>query len=403
MRTPALAATTTLCLVFGGGFVIAAPNEEPESLTASPIERLRLAYVDYSPNGMPDFSTCRPEWSLPPTEPGNPGQWTHAAPVALANALWWLDSRAETAGTPPPAVADTHALVTAYPYFGPRRDDHVGDTVGPLVRDLAARANTDGLLKPIDGRGTAWNDFVAGAQDYVASRKLDSQYQVEVRRASDFAWIEEHGAEDAAVVLLLGAWEQGAEGWGRIGGHYVTVAGEGTGERIWLSDPLGDRAAEAGTGRTWPSSPEEHSCREAPRSHDDAAMISHDTYQLDTTLDLPDGRSVLRGYFDSTRASEVMAFAGQNSDPVTEAFATSWRGGIPFMAIDAALAIVPRIAPGTLPSATPEATGAPPTETIQPLATARNTEPSPATQTPPPLLSTARPERFITYLPRSIR
>ena len=345
-------------------------------------------HADYAPNGVPDFSTCRPEWSLPALELGGPGQWTHAGPVALANALWWLDSRAETNTTPPPAVSDSHPLVTAYPYFGPKRDDHAPETVGPLVRDLATRSNTDGMLSRTTGRGTAWDDLVTGARDYVNSRGLEAEYSVDARRAPDLAWLQAQRADDAAIVLLLGAWEAGPDGWGRIGGHYAAVAGLSDGPELSLSDPLADRAAEAGTGRRWPDTPDAHSCRLAPLEHDDAAKVSHDTYGVEWGSSLPDDRAVLVGYFQPGRAAEVAAFAGQNSDPALEHLMAARSGGVPHMAVDAALAIIPRVGPGRAPTTPPEPTATPteaPTAspTLPPLATARSTaSPSPTRPSP---------------------
>ena len=58
--------------------------------------------------------------------------------MALANVLWWLDSRAEPEPRPPTAAADGHPLVTSYPVFGRAPDDHDAANVGPLVEELAA-------------------------------------------------------------------------------------------------------------------------------------------------------------------------------------------------------------------------------------------------------------------------
>ncbi len=372
----------------------AGPVTGPETVSAQVPSGWLDGHSDYAPNGVPDFSTCRPEWSLPSLDPTMPGQWTHAAPAALAGALWWLDSRAETNLTPPPAVFDTHPLVTAYPYFGPRRDDHSTETVGPLIRDLATRSNTDGALSRGEGRGTAWDDLVTGARDNASARSLDGAYLIDVRRFPDPAWLNAAREGDGAIVLLLGAWEEGVDGWGRIGGHYAAVAGLSLDAVISLSDPLADRAAEGGAGRTFPESPGVHSCRLAPREHDDAAVVSHDSYRLETGVGLPDDRAVLVDYFRATRASEVVAFAGLNADPVLESFAKAWGGGRPVMAIDAALAIIPRLAPGRATSLPPTETPAPsstPTDlpsataTLRPFATARSTD-APSEETPPPWL-----------------
>lgn len=376
-------------------------------------------HVDHAPSGVPDFSTCRPEWSLPSPDPTRPGQWTHAGPVALANALWWLDSRAETAAAPPPAVHDTHPLVTAYPYFGPRRDDHDPETVGPLIRDLATRSNTNGALHPGEVRGTAWDDLVLGAQDYIGARGLSEAYAVQARRAPSAEWLREVRGRDGAVVLLLGAWELAGEAWVRIGGHYVALAGLSADGMLGISDPLADRAAEGRAGRAVPASVALHSCRLAPRAHDDAGVASHDAYALDTGAGLPDDRPVLSGYFEAARAGEVVAFEGLNPDPALPVHAAVWSGGVPVMALDAALAIVPLDAPAAAPSATSTAVppSPAPTKTLPPFATAPATStpaspspspsPSPApSPTPAPWeqpMPTFETRELRLYLPRAFR
>ncbi len=389
------------------------PAEPPAGL-----RWLAGGWVDYAPAGMPDFSQCRGAWS----QPGAPGQWTHAGPVALADALWWLDSVAEPEPEPPQMASDGHALVTFYPVFGPVRDDHSPGNLVALVEDLAYRLDTDGRRGERAHRGTRWEDFVAGTRKYVADRRLSEVYAIETADAPDLAWFAERGgigegganrapsggrdrgtlagrveisqggaasADGGAatwdwpggIVLFLGVWEAQGEAWRRVGGHYAALAGIDTGGWLALADPLADVASLGAPGRMIPDDAARHSCRTAPRDHDDAAVVSHDAYRLVQDPALPDGRRVLAGYFAPESYGETAAFRDQNPSDALAAHAGTWQHGTVVMAIDAALAIVPQVPLGPIP--TPSATPSPsPIPTLTPT-------PSP---TPSPIRTTGPTE-----------
>lgn len=336
-------------------------------------------YVDYAPAGMPDFSQCRREWS----QPGSPGQWTYAGPVALANVLWWLDSAAEPNPGPPPAVQDGHPLVTAYPVFGRAIDDHAPENLPALVDDLALRAGTDGLGQPRAERGTRWESLVEATRDYVRGRRLSSHYAVVTTERPDTTWLAQRIAETAGVVLLLGVWESQENGWRRVGGHFVALAGsDSTAGTVAVADPLVDAAGIGGPGRSMPMDPRLHSCRTAPRAHDSPAVISHDAYALEPQPALPGNRSVLTGYFSAASYHEAAAFVGQNAALSLQGMAGAWRGGEVVMALDAALALVPD--GFSRPSPTPSPTVSP-TATASPSPTATHTATPDASPTRPPL------------------
>jgi len=310
-------------------------------------------WIDYAPSGVPDFSQCRAAWS----RPGEPGQWTYAAPTALADALWWLDSVAEPAPRPPATPSDGHGLVTFYPVFGPARDDHAAANVAPLVEDLAFRVNTDGRRQGDAVLGTRWEDLVAGARKYVDDRRLGGRYQTQTAWAPDVAWVQARAARNAGIVLLLGVWEDQDGEWRRVGGHYAAVAGVGEGsDWLALADPLADGAALGGPGRAVPPDAGPHGCRTAPLAHDDAGIVAHDAYRLAGEPGLPGGRAVLADYFTAASAGEAAAFRGQNPAAGLAGHAAAWRRGAVVMAMDAALAIVPAAAPEPSASAPPEAT-----------------------------------------------
>jgi hypothetical protein len=330
-------------------------------------------HVDLAPSGMPDISLCRREWS----KPGSPPQWTHAGPVALADALWWLDSAAEPAPAPPPTVRDGHPLVIGYPRFGPAVDDHSAENLGPLVEDLAARANTDGLRRAESVRGTRWEDLVAAVDELVRARGLAADYTLRSASSPDGAWLARQVASSAGVVVGLGVWEAQAEGWRRVGGHYAAVAGAAPdGAWVALSDPLADLAALGGEGRSVPPGPAGHSCREAPRAHDDPAVVSHDGHRLIAEPALPHGAAVLAGYFGEANQGEAAAFEGQNPVDALAEHRGAWKRGAVVMALDAALALVPVGAATPTASPTRPPPTAPFTDTPEPTAT------TPATQTP---------------------
>jgi hypothetical protein len=345
----------------------------PEPVAAQEPLRLPGGWIDYAPAGVPDFSQCRAEWSRAAATPGAPAQWTHAGPVALANVLWWLDSRAEPEPRPPTSAADGHPLVTSYPVFGRAPDDHDAANVGPLVEELAARAGTNGVGRTNRLRGTEWMELTAAARSYVERRRLSDLYPLQSKLRPDGAWLSQRIAEEAGVVLLLGMWERQEEGWRRVGGHYVALAGASAdGSQVSVADPLLDSAGAGGAGVALPADATRHSCREAPAEHDDAGVISHDSYALYPPPDLPEGGLALAGFFTPATAHNAAAFAGQNDAGHLMEHAGLWRGGTPVMAIDAAFALVPPLAGGrgpvggptaTSPATTPVPTTPPPSAT----------------------------------------
>lgn len=366
---------------------------------------------------MPDFSQCRAAWGQAGA-PGLPGQWTYAGPVALANLLWWLDSLAEPVPRPPDVVSDHHGLVTAYPAFGPARDDHAAANLEPLVEDLAFRADTDGRRSARSARGTRAEDLAAGLGAYLAARRLDPHYRLEERSAPDAAWLAAMARRPAGLLLALGVWEEQAEAWRRVGGHFASLAGVDAAGYLALSDPLADLGGDRERGRFHPPDAGLHSCRNAPRAHDDAGVLSHDVYRLDQDPPLPGGRKVLVDYFGPDSYGEAAAFAGQNPSGALATHAADWRRGRVVMALDAAWALIPEPAilpaspsppasPSASPTATrtpsPSATSPPHTATASARLTATGTALAPPSATPEaPTTPSERPEGARLWLPRLV-
>jgi len=99
-------------------------------------------YIDYAPSGVPDFDQRQDKWNATCTGKGPvPPFWSWCAPTAVANSLWWMDSRYESSTTPPPTIKDTFPLVTSYKA---NIDDHDPANVPPFIEHLSYLMDTDG-------------------------------------------------------------------------------------------------------------------------------------------------------------------------------------------------------------------------------------------------------------------
>jgi len=246
-------------------------------------------YGDYAPNGMPDFDQKQNSWTDPTY-----GGWSHCGPVALANCLWWFDSKFEPSPVDPrpfwpgpgnPAANDGYPLVVSYDPTG-GWDDHDTNNVIPFVDSLAIYCRTN-----TSGSGTNVFDLAQGAQDWIDSTGLTGRYNIRVMPIDPefgFDQIREEVLISQDVILLLGFWEEISPGsCERIGGHYVTVAGtcsDIADSFLCISDPYFDmHEGEPPAGSAHGSS-----------VHNDAYYISgphgtiyHDRYQVVTNTCQP--------------------------------------------------------------------------------------------------------------------
>ncbi len=133
-------------------------TEEP---TPPPPWYKKPPYPDYAPSGMPDFDQRQGGTYL---WQDSGGTWTHCGPVAVANSLWWFDSKFESNTVPPPTMIDNFPLVQAY---GPW-DDHDPQNVPYLVEHLAYLMDTDGLRTGQLHQGTDVFDMQAGLTHYLS-------------------------------------------------------------------------------------------------------------------------------------------------------------------------------------------------------------------------------------------
>jgi hypothetical protein len=240
------------------------------SSTTDTCEYYKAAYADYAPAGVPDFDQKQDNWFIMAGQPAIQ-QWTHCGPVALANCLWWFDSKFEVCTTPPPAICDNYPLVRAFGAW----DDHSPSNVIPFVDTLAKYAKTN---QP-GQKGTNVLDLASAAQAWFDSTGLTNKYTilvVPIDPAFGFEWIRTQVLNSQNVILLLGFWEEMTQGYcERVGGHYVTVAGVCTNpvdSALCISDPYLD--ANEGTAH-------------ASSVHNDAQYVSgphgtmhHDRYNV---------------------------------------------------------------------------------------------------------------------------
>jgi hypothetical protein len=258
-------------------FIRAAVVTAPKSVPEWP-GYIKPAFPDYTPSGMPDFSEIQANWGPAP------GTYTWCVPVAVANSLWWLDSKYESifnpAPVPPPTISDHFALVTNYSSW----DDHDPNNVAGLVANLANLMDTDGQVSHDGHSGTRWTDIQKGIQQYLAQQGITGMFEVHNSSFPDLAWIDNETEKCQDVELCLEFWQWNGTGWTNTtvtepslrNGHCVTCAGVNiTMSQLLVSDPYQD-AYEAGTapGR----SPFLHAYPHNTAIHNDARFVSQDAY-----------------------------------------------------------------------------------------------------------------------------
>ena len=273
-----------------------------ETVVTDTCEYYKPAYPDYVPVGMPDLDQKQDNWMFQ-------GLWSHCGPVALANCLWWFDSKFETCTTPPPAVCDNYPLVTPFGAW----DDHSSSNAMPFVDSLALYALTN-----LGVSGTNIFNLATGAQNWLNKVGLGTNYSIQVLPvdpANGFEYIRQQVLISQDVIILLGFYQDMGGGvCERIGGHYVTVAGVCTDpldSALFISDPYFDaNEGEPPAGSAHASS-----------VHNDVRFVSgphgtvhHDKYQVvPTTCTQVTGlpfQVELAGY--PIDASSVLNFFGQN-------------------------------------------------------------------------------------------
>jgi uncharacterized repeat protein (TIGR01451 family) len=229
-----------------------------------------------------DGDSCVPDFQISGMSPLD--DEVYDAATALADSLWWFDSKAETLVTggfpvPPPTINDNYPLITAYDLW----DDHDSQNTTPLIDDLA----TNYLNTTISGTTTI--SMAIGVQDYLNATHTDTDFYTLTQEAPSFEWVasEVEACED--VVMLLGFYELLPDGtWERKGGHWVDAAGVSqASQQIGLSDSwLDDANVESffdvvHTGRVFP--PEHLGTPFTEPEKLEPQSISHDIYVADSS------------------------------------------------------------------------------------------------------------------------
>jgi len=170
--------------------------------------------------------------------------------VAVADSLWWFDSKYEQHPVGPPGgppstipISDSYTLVKPYGSW----DDHDPQNVISFTNDLAKNYFGTNQVTP----GTNIYSMYIGIQRYLRDHGLWDDYIVTLVNKPEFDWIAKEVMRSEDVILLLGFWQQLVPGgpWVRISGHYVAVAGVDLANfQLALSDPIKDNA-EGGPGR----------------------------------------------------------------------------------------------------------------------------------------------------------
>ncbi len=264
-RIGGLAANGYIYGTWQGGLLGAAVEA---AVIVSPIPYFKPPYEDYAPSGMPDFDQKQDGWKNPYPIPGpTNGSWSWCGPTAVANSLWYFDSKFET---------ESRREFPLVPNYGPW-DDHSPLNVPPLINNLGWYMDTDGNQTHAVICGTEVHNMTQGIIRYLGDKGLSTWFTVNLMAQPTFQYVEHEVERCEDVVLLLGFWQWQAGRPVRVGGHYVTVAGvHSPNFTLWISDPFLD-AAEMGIrpGRVLPIP---HIHPPVSTAHNDAQYVSHDMY-----------------------------------------------------------------------------------------------------------------------------
>jgi hypothetical protein len=243
------------------------------------------SFPNYAPSGLPDFDQKQDRnWT------GRLG-WTFCAPTALADVLWWFDSRHEDPKGKPGDGIDSYSLVRDYlasgsPDPGPYTDDHNynnvndpatqwtrKDTNTELIDELAWYTNTNFCRTRLSSGfgGTHLLSLIWGFKQWIQDAGLQDKYTIEVLTKPSFSVINERLRNNEGILLRLGFYIPQLKALSFFSYHYVAVAGVNSNGSIMVSDPEWDK--------TNPT--------KDPTLHNNASIVSHDVYQVNFTSPYP--------------------------------------------------------------------------------------------------------------------
>ncbi|MDH7506400.1 MAG: hypothetical protein QHH15_01240, partial [Candidatus Thermoplasmatota archaeon] len=190
------------------------------------------SYPNYSPQGLPDFDQKQNRWKKISPGPNGiidsvvegddvynevenciaPGpdcylnstaieddieEWAFCGPVAVANCLWWFDSKyADPTGIPGDGE-DQFALVQDYG----SGDDHATANVPLLIEKLARAMNTT-------EKGTTYiDDMQEAINNWLITTNLTNKFTIETYNQPTFSFMEDEIKRSQNVILLLGSYD----------------------------------------------------------------------------------------------------------------------------------------------------------------------------------------------------
>ncbi|MFE3845297.1 hypothetical protein ACFL1L_00355 [Thermoplasmatota archaeon] len=242
-------------------------------------------YPNYSPNGIPDFDQRQDDtWR-------NNFRWSFCGPAALANIIWWFDSKnSDPKGFVGDGI-DNYTLVQNFnppgnPEPGPFLDDHNYNNVNDIETSWVKYSNSGELIERLASyvniywhkipfftvSGTDRFQLSFGAKKWIKDAGLENDYKIENIFRPSFSLIDERVRNNDGIILRLGYYLPSFPIlFPLIFLHYVTVAGINSNGYIAVSDPEWDIAN--------PSSD--------PTLHNNPSIVSHDIYEVDFSSPYP--------------------------------------------------------------------------------------------------------------------
>lgn len=188
------------------------PNYSPQGLPDFDQHQSRWKKISPGPNGMIDstvagddiYNTAEnciapgPDCYLNSTAVGDDvEEWIFCGPVAVADCLWWFDSKFADPDGSPGDGEDQFALVEDYG----AGDDHATANAPLLIENLARAMNTTGI-------GTTYiNDMESALLDLLITTNLSDKFTVQSYNRPTFEFIEGEIKQSQDVILLLGDYD----------------------------------------------------------------------------------------------------------------------------------------------------------------------------------------------------
>ena len=240
------------------------------------------SYPNYAPAGLPDFDQRQQDdWCLNEKYP-----YIFCGPVALANVLWWFDSKNSDPNGSPDDGNVSYPLVGKYidlenQIQGNYKNDHSFENVndvntpweknkdsGELIERLAWYCDTSWFKIPFFKiAGTDPFQMKIGFHLWLRDVGLINHYKFNIYFRPSFSLVCNNVQNNNGVILLIGFYTPQARLISFRFGHYVAVAGVNRNGGIALSDPFVDKDFPLPEGKDY-------------SYHNDASIVSHDHYEI---------------------------------------------------------------------------------------------------------------------------